>query len=160
MLVSGAILGWSLGHGNNHRALFATGAIAAASLLSACVTATPPEMAWLRTDGRKIGDDPGLLRALRRPQLAAARRGGRQPRPMPKAAIFYSAAVTLVEWSLSHQRATSWGQSRLHRRRTNERVSTQPVDTGRQTVTSSDVIVDTVSRKPPFQQTTLAGNLE
>jgi hypothetical protein len=48
--------------GNSHRASFATGAIAAASLLSACVTASPPEMAWVRTDGRKIADDPGLLR--------------------------------------------------------------------------------------------------
>src|ERR1700722_15198743 len=48
--------------GNSHRASFATGAIAAASLLSACVTALPPEMAWGRTDGRKKEDDPGLLR--------------------------------------------------------------------------------------------------
>jgi hypothetical protein len=48
--------------GNSHRASFATGAIAAASLLSACVTALPPEMALVRTDGRKIADDPGLLR--------------------------------------------------------------------------------------------------
>src|ERR1700752_3151291 len=48
--------------GNSHKVLFATGALTAASLLSACVTATPPEMAWVRTDGRKIADDPGLLR--------------------------------------------------------------------------------------------------
>ena len=48
--------------GNSHRASFATAAIAAATLLSACVTASPPEMAWVRTDGRKIADDPGLLR--------------------------------------------------------------------------------------------------
>ena len=46
---------------NHQKALFA-GAMTAASLLSACVTATPPEMAWVRTDGRKIADDPGLLR--------------------------------------------------------------------------------------------------
>ena len=26
------------------------------------MTATPPEMAWVRTDGRKTADDPGLLR--------------------------------------------------------------------------------------------------
>jgi hypothetical protein len=45
-----------------NRALFATRAITAAALLSACVTATPPEMAWVRTDGRKTADDPGLLR--------------------------------------------------------------------------------------------------
>jgi hypothetical protein len=32
-------------------------------LLSGCVTtSTVPEMAWLRTDGRKIADDPALLR--------------------------------------------------------------------------------------------------
>ena len=49
-----------MGHG--HRASFAASAITAASLLSACVTASPPEMAWVRTDGRKIADDPGLLR--------------------------------------------------------------------------------------------------
>jgi hypothetical protein len=48
--------------GNRHSASFATRAIAAAALLSACVTASPPEMAWVRTDGRKIADDPGLLR--------------------------------------------------------------------------------------------------
>jgi hypothetical protein len=38
--------------------------IGAASLLSACVTATPPlpEMVWVRTDGRKIADDAALLR--------------------------------------------------------------------------------------------------
>jgi len=36
--------------------------IAAASLLSACVSAILPEMAWVRTDGRKITDDPSLLR--------------------------------------------------------------------------------------------------
>jgi hypothetical protein len=36
--------------------------IAAASLLSACVSAMLPEMAWVRTDGRKIIDDPLLLR--------------------------------------------------------------------------------------------------
>jgi hypothetical protein len=32
--------------------------------LSACVTTTPsslPDMAWVRTDGRKIADDPALL---------------------------------------------------------------------------------------------------
>lgn len=46
----------------SHRASFATGAIAAALLLSACVTALPPEMALVRTDGRKIADDPELLR--------------------------------------------------------------------------------------------------
>ena len=51
--------------GNGQSRLFAIGAITAGSLLSACVTATPPpppEMAWLRTDGRKITDDPVLLR--------------------------------------------------------------------------------------------------
>jgi hypothetical protein len=50
--------------GNGQRAFSAARAIAAASLLSACVTATPPppEMAWVRTDGRKIADDPVLLR--------------------------------------------------------------------------------------------------
>ena len=49
--------------GTRQRALFAFNAvITATSLLSACVTATPPEMAWVRTDGRKIADDPGLLR--------------------------------------------------------------------------------------------------
>jgi hypothetical protein len=31
-------------------------------LLSGCVTtSTIPELAWVRTDGRKIGDDPALL---------------------------------------------------------------------------------------------------
>ena len=49
-----------MGHG--HRASFAAGAITAASLLSACVTASPPETAWVRSDDRKIAEDPGLLR--------------------------------------------------------------------------------------------------
>ena len=36
--------------------------IAALILLSGCVTtSTGPEMAWVRTDGRKIADDPALL---------------------------------------------------------------------------------------------------
>ena len=36
--------------------------IAALILLSGCVTtSTIPEMAWVRTDGRKIADDPALL---------------------------------------------------------------------------------------------------
>jgi hypothetical protein len=48
--------------GNRLTVVYATGAVAAASLLSACVTATPPEMAWVRTDGRRVADDPALLR--------------------------------------------------------------------------------------------------
>ena len=47
---------------SNHQTALFAGAMTAASLLSACLTATPPEMAWVRTDGRKIADDPGLLR--------------------------------------------------------------------------------------------------
>jgi hypothetical protein len=47
---------------NRRIASFASGAIIALSLLSACVTATPPEMAWVRTDGRKIADDPLLFK--------------------------------------------------------------------------------------------------
>ena len=36
--------------------------IAGLILLSGCVTnSTLPEMAWVRTDGRKIADDPALL---------------------------------------------------------------------------------------------------
>ena len=36
--------------------------IAGLILLSGCVTtSTIPEMAWVRTDGRKIADDPALL---------------------------------------------------------------------------------------------------
>ena len=36
--------------------------IAGLILLSGCVTtSTVPEMAWVRTDGRKIADDPALL---------------------------------------------------------------------------------------------------
>ena len=36
--------------------------IAELILLSGCVTtSTTPEMAWVRTDGRKIADDPALL---------------------------------------------------------------------------------------------------
>jgi hypothetical protein len=37
----------------------------AVSVNEACVTATPPEMAWVRTDGRKMADDPGLLRQVK-----------------------------------------------------------------------------------------------
>ena len=52
--LGGRLSRWVTGHG----ALFATGAIVAAALLSACVTAR-----WLfAADGRKIADDPGLLR--------------------------------------------------------------------------------------------------
>ena len=47
--------------GNRRRAFFVAGAIAAASLLSTCTTAPSLEMAWVRTDGRKIADDPALL---------------------------------------------------------------------------------------------------
>ena len=36
-------------------------AIATLSLLSGCATTKPLEMAWVRTDGRRIGDDPMLL---------------------------------------------------------------------------------------------------
>ena len=36
--------------------------LAMLGLLSGCVTtSTVPEMAWVRTDGRKIADDPALL---------------------------------------------------------------------------------------------------
>jgi hypothetical protein len=36
--------------------------IAGLILLSGCVTtSTIPEMSWVRTDGRKIADDPALL---------------------------------------------------------------------------------------------------
>jgi len=37
-------------------------AVALLNALPGCVTTTvPPEMAWVRTDGRKIADDPELL---------------------------------------------------------------------------------------------------
>jgi|SRR6476660_3394985 hypothetical protein len=37
-------------------------AISALSLLSGCATTTKPlEMAWVRTDGQRIADDPALL---------------------------------------------------------------------------------------------------
>jgi hypothetical protein len=42
-------------------ALFAVGVIIAASSLWACTTEQAPETAWVRTDGRRIADDPSLL---------------------------------------------------------------------------------------------------
>jgi len=41
------------------RQTFALGMIAALSF--GCATNKPPEMAWVRTDGRRIVDDPTLL---------------------------------------------------------------------------------------------------
>ena len=43
------------------RQTFAFGLIVTLSGLFGCVTSRPPEMAWVRTDGRKIMDDPALL---------------------------------------------------------------------------------------------------
>jgi hypothetical protein len=45
------------------RQSLALGVIATLSLQFGCVTSKPskPEMAWVRTDGRKIADDPALL---------------------------------------------------------------------------------------------------
>jgi hypothetical protein len=46
----------------NGRAIWACCLITNLILLSGCVTTfTLPEQAWVRTDGRKIGDDPELL---------------------------------------------------------------------------------------------------
>jgi len=46
--------------------------IAGLILLSGCVTtSTTPEMAWVRTDGRKIADDPALLQQGRAMLLLA-----------------------------------------------------------------------------------------
>jgi hypothetical protein len=43
-------------------AFFVAGAISATSLVSACMTVKGPELAWVRTDGRRIANDPMLLR--------------------------------------------------------------------------------------------------
>jgi hypothetical protein len=43
------------------RQALAVGVIATLSVNFGCVTNKPPEMAWVRTDGRRIGDDPALL---------------------------------------------------------------------------------------------------
>ena len=43
------------------RQTFALGMIATLSVHSGCATNKPPEMAWVRTDGRRIVDDPALL---------------------------------------------------------------------------------------------------
>jgi len=41
---------------------YASGAVAILNVLPGCVTTkTAPEMAWVRTDGRRIADDPALL---------------------------------------------------------------------------------------------------
>jgi hypothetical protein len=46
----------------NADAIWACCLIAKLMLLSGCVTtSTLTELAWVRTDGRKIGDDPALL---------------------------------------------------------------------------------------------------
>jgi hypothetical protein len=45
------------------RQLLALGVIATLSVHFGCATSRPskPEMAWVRTDGRRIADDPALL---------------------------------------------------------------------------------------------------
>jgi len=45
------------------RQTLALSVIATLSVLFGCATDRPsaPEMAWVRTDGRKVGDDPALL---------------------------------------------------------------------------------------------------
>jgi len=44
------------------RQTLALSVIVTLSVLFGCVTSRPPESAWVRTDGRRIMDDPSLVR--------------------------------------------------------------------------------------------------
>jgi hypothetical protein len=55
--------------------------VAILNVLPGCVTTKPaPEMAWVRTDGRRIADDPALLQQGKTDMGKCARRAGARSR--------------------------------------------------------------------------------